>query len=402
MISWLWKPWHGPMQFLLKNIIYYGLSICTENLEYSTHIAEDVRCHSSPDNYSCEVFERAIRVFKQQTNNAKGIEKTFSERENIRIFLRRYELMHGTLSTYVNDEEKLHSVEAVNDLQPPVFFHETTFEAARSLLAACQASTSEHAHHPFENGVLLGKLKTRTLTNHQVADIRRRQHTLHPEEDFMVPTAARCANHLVKVDCNNTVVKFSKGNHCIIYGGEDEEWYLCITEIILIGSISGKYYVFIDGTYYIPAISHGHVIKHPWTSTVQLVPRTYTRDSVQLAAQLKRKCLLYPEPENKENPSYYLPVDFDGPPSSAVNVPVYPEAGDDLKILGTGGQNWFGKVVSTDCERHKADVKWFVETRRAGVFKLSNQEDTIMWKSVLGFAKMIRVMGGYRLDEHVG
>ena len=71
---------------------YYGLSMCTENLEYSTHLAEDLKRHSSPDNYSCEIFERAIRVFKQQTNNAKGIEKTFAERENIRIFIRRYEL----------------------------------------------------------------------------------------------------------------------------------------------------------------------------------------------------------------------------------------------------------------------------------------------------------------------
>ena len=156
-----------------------------------------------------------------------------------------------------------------------------------------------------------------------------------------------------------------------------------------------------DGTYYIPAIRDGHVMKHPWTNTTQLVPRTYTRDSLQLATQIQRKIIMYPEPENKENPSYYLPVDFDGPPPSAVSVPVYPEAGDDLKVLGTGRQTWFGKVVSTDDEALEANVKWFVETRRSGVFKLSNQEDTIRWRSILDFARMRRVMGGYRLDEHV-
>lgn len=63
-------------------------------------------------------------------------------------------------------------------------------------------------------------------------------------------------------------------------------------------------------------------------------------------------------------------------------------------------QNWYGKVLSTDDERQKAGVKWFVETRRAGVYKLSNQEDTVHWRSVLGFARMVRVMGGYRLEEH--
>ena len=65
---------------------FYGLHICTENLKYSTHLCEDVKRHSSPDNYSCEGFERAIRIHKQQTHNAKGIERTFAERENISYF----------------------------------------------------------------------------------------------------------------------------------------------------------------------------------------------------------------------------------------------------------------------------------------------------------------------------
>ena len=38
----------------------YGLEMCTENLEYSLHVAEDIRRHSSMDNYSCELYERAI------------------------------------------------------------------------------------------------------------------------------------------------------------------------------------------------------------------------------------------------------------------------------------------------------------------------------------------------------
>lgn len=62
---------------------FYGLHICTENLEYSTHLCEDVKCHSSPDNYSCEGFGRAIRIHKRQTHNAKGIERTFAARANI-------------------------------------------------------------------------------------------------------------------------------------------------------------------------------------------------------------------------------------------------------------------------------------------------------------------------------
>ncbi len=55
---------------------FYGLQMCTENLEYSVHAAEDIRRHSSMDNYSCELYERAILRHKGQKHNAKGIEKT--------------------------------------------------------------------------------------------------------------------------------------------------------------------------------------------------------------------------------------------------------------------------------------------------------------------------------------
>ena len=50
---------------------YYGLSYCTENLEYSTHISSDIDRHSIPDNYSCELFERTVKNFKKQKNNTK-------------------------------------------------------------------------------------------------------------------------------------------------------------------------------------------------------------------------------------------------------------------------------------------------------------------------------------------
>ena len=59
---------------------------CSENLEYSTHIADEIHRNSSPENFSCELYERAIRSHKQQKNNAKGLEKAYVERENISPF----------------------------------------------------------------------------------------------------------------------------------------------------------------------------------------------------------------------------------------------------------------------------------------------------------------------------
>ena len=70
---------------------------------------------------------------------------------------------------------------------------------------------------------------------------------------------------------------FSQGDVCIIAGGPSltEEWYLKITNTILIGASKNKYHIFIDGTYYIPAINQGRVVMHSWTETLQLVAQQF-------------------------------------------------------------------------------------------------------------------------------
>jgi len=34
----------------------YGLSACTENVEYSLHMPDDIVCHSTLDNYWCYLY----------------------------------------------------------------------------------------------------------------------------------------------------------------------------------------------------------------------------------------------------------------------------------------------------------------------------------------------------------
>ena len=78
-----------------------------------------------------------------------------------------------------------------------------------------------------------------------------------------------------------------------------------------------------------------------------------------------------------------------------MTVPVYPEKGDDVKVLGRGGQIWFGRIVSSETENRKSNLKWYMETR-SGIYTLSSQEDVV---AILGFAHIRRVMGGYRIDN---
>lgn len=105
--------------------------------------------------------------------------------------------------------------------------------------------------------------------------------------------------------------QFSGGDECIVACGSDlKEWYVKIANITLINAFTNKYHIFIDRTYYILAFSLGRVVKHPRTVTMQLAVHQYGRDTVQFTSQLKRKCLLYPEPAFKRQsilvPSHWL------------------------------------------------------------------------------------------------
>lgn len=58
----------------------YGKQAFSENLEYSLHIVEDIKRHSTVDNYWCYVFERFVKFHNAQTTNQKQLCKTLSDR----------------------------------------------------------------------------------------------------------------------------------------------------------------------------------------------------------------------------------------------------------------------------------------------------------------------------------
>lgn len=91
-----WSPDH---QRFLKELLMchhveyealYGLSACTENVEYSRHMVEDVGRHSTPDNYWCHMYERMVKYYKQQTTNMKSLCKTFADRAAQLHFVQTY------------------------------------------------------------------------------------------------------------------------------------------------------------------------------------------------------------------------------------------------------------------------------------------------------------------------
>ena len=151
---------------------FYGISICTENLEYSVHAPDDIRRHSSMDNYSCELNEQAIIRHKQQKHNAKGLEKTFAVRENIRHFLEDYQEKNGKLSNYrVNAREYQTVFQGV----APLMLRESSFDAAKALLNDMKQVKDPSAEvcHAMSYGVPIGSMKTKVFPPVVVANVTR-------------------------------------------------------------------------------------------------------------------------------------------------------------------------------------------------------------------------------------
>lgn len=73
-----------------------------------------------------------------------------------------------------------------------IYFHESSFEAAKALLVDCNDSVNQHICHASKNGVLLEKLRRQALQYSQQADIKRYLQHLHPGEDILVPMCKTC------------------------------------------------------------------------------------------------------------------------------------------------------------------------------------------------------------------
>ena len=134
---------------------FYGKAYCSENVEYAVHLPEVVERHSSPDNYSCEMYERVIRSHKKQTNNSKRLEPTFVERERIRQFLSIFEQQHGPVSTLHNDEQSYEfKLDHYANPQPVILKEKSLSKATQVMKDLSIRHINACVHHAVKNGVI--------------------------------------------------------------------------------------------------------------------------------------------------------------------------------------------------------------------------------------------------------
>ena len=150
---------------------FYGLGICTENLDYSTDMTEDIYRHSSPDNYLCDMYERSIRTIKSQKNNSKGIDTTYVGRELLRRFIIAYEEVNGPFCQ-TEAEKYPFKFDTNHDLHGPVLQNENSSGAAKKQLTwlseKYDATNDEKLLDLMSDGVLLRKPKKKILLDTQL------------------------------------------------------------------------------------------------------------------------------------------------------------------------------------------------------------------------------------------
>jgi hypothetical protein len=380
---------------------YYGLGFCTENLEYSVHAASEIRRHSAMDNYSCELYERAIRVHKQQKHNSRGLEKTFVFRESMRDFLKCYKEKNGDISSYDDQIPKYQFNTEIAQTATPFYFNEGSFKSAVGLLHDLKETQDARIKHAVKFGVLLGKVERKAYSDVVTADIQIYFHRELGLQNLAVPDILQAAKNVALFNQYKEIVKISKLDTVKIRSSDmTEEWIMRVEEIIQIGPVQGHYFTFVNGTYYIPAIQSGQVVYHEWTSTPKFLMHAYNRHSVQPITCFQRKVMMYPEPGNIDNPSYFLCADFKNPELiKPVEVSIYPDVGDILKVKGTGNQEWYGKVNAVNLGERKAYMQWYIETRRIGVWVATNGEDEIHFRSIIRIATATRTFGGFKITD---
>jgi len=59
-----------------------GLKNCTITLHNLIHLPDDIQRHSSPDNFWCFVFERAVHKYLEKSSNNKNLKLTFAKAES--------------------------------------------------------------------------------------------------------------------------------------------------------------------------------------------------------------------------------------------------------------------------------------------------------------------------------
>ena len=146
--------------------------------------------------------------------------------------------------------------------------------------------------------------------------------------------------------------------------------------------------------YYGKKNASGERVFHIYSDSGFVVPSC--DQIIVCCSRLLRKVMLYPDPENIEDPSCFVFIDYlrlEIPlHSKDISIPFFPEKNDMVLITAEDGKElWLGHIQSVDIKQKKCNLHFYVETFPGS--KAYNREqkgrrtlETVHWGTIIGLA----------------
>ena len=179
----------------------FGIEYCTENLEYSLHLASDIYRHSSPDNYWC-----FVQFYTLQTTNHKTLCKTFADCASQLRFVSSFQQLQDTTQGGVD----FNSIITSENLIFQSLTSSTAIGLKGTSITKSRYCLSSHPilKEMYSYGILVGTPKFRKLYPRQLAGI---QCYLSNQDSEQLPSSGQYFTKLQKTSDYDVAVLFQIG-----------------------------------------------------------------------------------------------------------------------------------------------------------------------------------------------
>lgn len=285
-----------------------------------------------PDNFWCYNFERAVGRYISISTNFKNIEITFARAELRREVLK----VRSSLKAQGNS-----SAETVS------YPKEAHYGSLAELENAKQHFSDGANHLAKINGILVGASKP----VHLFEEVQRNSILAQFGQDqgitgeSLSDVAQECRSIYFTSVNGNKGMLYRVGENIIVSVEDGDECVLTITQLLRT-NVSHEYHLFVVGDCFQAVIYNSEKQLHQWSKGALVRPSS--TEKIVHSSKIQQKVMLFPDPENLNDLSIYICIDFQRQcfPLSSVIVPCYPEVGDMLLIKGDDPDPWRAVVLA--------------------------------------------------------
>ena len=355
-----------------------GLDQCVVTAHNLEHAAEDILRFSSPDNYWCEAYERAVSKYIATSSNKKNIELTFAKAEARREILK-------CLKSKVKKQKERRSGSS------------NTGKLCASSVSEAMKLYSElpSESRPANEGILVGKQENNhyRLSGHEM-------HLLQQQYPIAEKIDTDCCifSRLWKPCSNKDGILYRGGETVVIQDDNEVDQEIVVrVDTFLCVVVDNSFHSLLRGSLF-PKMkdADGSPKIYPYNFGKLVVPSVQQR--LVPTEKITRKVILYPDPENLDNPNHFIVIDFmrNQLPVSCdtVIVPFYPQCDDVVVVACADEKNYIAHIISVQERDKTVKLHYYIENPLkpgAGLYVRESyghrSVQTVHWDCILGLAE---------------